>query len=596
MRDLIARIQQEISEYKTHQYFGALQALQTHDLTHLKKIKIAVLRSYSAESLQVILTVQLILLGYLPEFQWGDYNQYAQEILDTKGPLYKFAPDLILILVRQEELLPDFTIHFSDLAPIEWKGKISESAVYFSHLLSALAKSINASIVVQNFALVGQPYFGIYDAQQPVNQHYLVTQLNFEIGSMVKDLYNIYFWDFNNFVQRMGWQQLYDPKLDFFAHNPFSPLAYIEIGNDLLRYVSSVLGNQKKCIVLDLDNTLWSGVIGEDGLAGIKLGQEYPGNCYRAFQEALLKLTQRGIVLSLNSKNNEADVNEVFTNHPDMLIKKQHIVAQRVNWQDKVTNMREIANELNIGLDSLIFIDDNPAECELVRRELPGVSVILLPSKPYLIPDIVDQLPFVENIRITKEDQQKSGMYRAQAARSSLEQKATNLADFLAALKINVTIAECDSFTLPRIAQLTQKTNQFNLTTRRYTEAELTQLINSELYRVFSVAATDRFGDHGLIGVFILRFVDQNCEIDNLLLSCRVISRTIEQSMLAYIITLAENNNCQSVIGYYYPTTKNKQVSDFYPKFGFEQINENEYRFVLNSSQKLAASPYIQMK
>jgi FkbH-like protein len=593
MKKLLNQIESEFLQYKMSDYFSTLAQLRKQTLSSLKSIKVAILRSYSAESLETILSVQFILRGYNPVFFWGDYNQYAQEILDEESPLYQFKPDFALLLVRHEELLPEFSKNYVCMEKNRWLVEIKTVATHYSTLIKKLSERTNASILIQNFSFIPEAYLGIYDVQQPINQDYLISQLNFEVTSALASNPTVYFWNFNKWIIKFGWKNLYDPKMDYFAHNPFTSSAYIEMGHDLMRYIGSILGQQKKCIVLDLDNTLWGGIIGEDGIAGIQLSNEYPGNCFLSFQESLVRLTHRGIVLALNSKNNEADVNEVFNKHPDIAIKKNDIVAERVNWQDKVTNLNELAQELNIGLDSMIFIDDNPAECEFVRNQLPEVSVVQVPSKPYLIPQLINILPRIENIRLTEEDRKKSIVYKSQAERSALEKIAVNLTDFLNALEMKIKMIPCDEFSLPRIAQLTQKTNQFNLTTKRYTEADLIKMISSSQYKIFSISARDRFGDHGTIGVFIINIIDFVCEIDTFLLSCRVISRTIEQSMLAFIEEIAQKNNCQNIIGRYIPTPKNKQVKDFYSNFGFDRLDDETYCLKLTEMKKISYSQHI---
>ena len=597
MENLINTIKQNSFSYTLYDYYGALSQIKKESVSSLKKIKVAILRSYSTEMLEPVLAVHLTLFGYDLELFFGDYNQYAQEILDGDSLLYQFSPDIIMMLVRHEELLPEFNSNFANFNGEEWIKKIDETIKNYQHLIQMLSQqSKGSSILVQNFALMNRPFLGVFDAQRLLNQSFFINKLNQMLSSVAESHPNVRIWAFDQLIAEYGWSNLYDPKLDYYAHNPFKPNSYAVIGRHIMQCIGSILGKQKKCIVLDLDNTLWGGVVGEAGLSGIKLDHEYPGNCYVAFQKQLLKMTYRGIILAVNSKNNLEDVNEVFLHHPHMILRKNHIVAERVNWINKVTNLREIARELNIGLDSLIFIDDNPAECELVRAELPEVNVILLPNKPYLIPQVLDQLiSEIENIRITSEDTQKTVIYQAQVCRVELENNSVDLNGFLSSLNMTIRIASCDDFSISRIAQLTQKTNQFNLTTKRYTEADILNMVESESYYVFYVSAMDKFGDHGIIGVFILRIDMERAYIDTLLLSCRVISRTIEQSILAFIEEFCMEKQCTQLIGQYIPTNKNKQVSDLYKKFGFLEKEQNNYYLAINQSSFLHYSPHIRL-
>lgn len=300
-------------------------------------------------------------------------------------------------------------------------------------------------------------------------------------------------------------------------------------------------------------------------------------------------------MLAINSKNNLDDVIEVFDKHPDMLIKKKDIVALRVNWQDKATNLKEIANELNIGLSSMVFIDDNPAECDLVAQQLPEVDVVMVPKKTHMLPTLLATITGLDNIRITSEDSEKNKMYKSQAKRTQLKQTANSLADFLISLDMSAVIKNCDEFSVPRVAQLTQKTNQFNLTTKRYTESDILSMVESMNYSVFSVSVNDKFGSNGVVGVIILHRDGSTCVIDSFMLSCRVISRTVEQSMLAFIEDVALSKGLCSLIGIYLPTSKNSQVKDFYSKHGFSDVDGKRYCLKLKSYKQVKYSPYIKL-
>lgn len=535
-----------------------------------KPLKIAVLRSYTAEMIEPVVRFRLLIEGCSPEFFFGDYNGYAQEILDAESRLYAFAPDVILVLVRAEELMPAFIDDFGSKPPVAWAQEVESAARQLAKLCRLAGDRARAQVIVQNIVLPS-PYFGIYDSQTAQGQGHLAARFNAVLSSDLSDAKNIFVWDFCRFVTAKGYETLYEPKMWFTSKCPFKQSAFVQIGRDLSRYILSALGRVRKCVVMDLDNTLWGGIAGEDGMEGVRLGHDYPGNCYLEFQKRLLRLYDRGIILAINSKNNEADAIEIIEKHPDMLLRKSRFAAMRINWNDKAANLKELAEELNIGLESMIFIDDNPAECELVRELLPEVTTVCLPEKPYLIPAVVDQLPLVENIRLTDEDRKKGEMYRAQADRKSFERSFSNLDDFLSGLRVEVSIEAATAFSLSRIAQLTQKTNQMNLTTRRYTEADIQSFMDDPECAVFSIASTDRFGDNGIVGVFILKFSGDECLIDTFLLSCRVIGRGIEGAMMAFIAEFAGKRGASVLVGEYLPTAKNKPASGMYQKMGFEK-------------------------
>ena len=555
------------------------------DRNSLKPLRLAVLRSYTAEMVEPILKLRLMLEGYAAEFFFGDFNQYAQEILDKDSPLYQFGPDVVLLLIRIEEVMPEFIDEYGQIPFEHWQSEVSKRAEQIAGLAMTLASRRPCPILIQNLAPPATPYWGGYDAQTSQSQQFLVNSFN---GQMVEKLHgnsSIYIWDFQRLVRQLGADLMYDPKAWYSAHNPYRQKVYPQIAGDLLRYLRSALGRQKKCVVLDLDNTLWGGIAGEDGMDGVKLGHEYPGSCYCDFQRALLKLYHRGIILAINSKNNEEDALEIIDKHPYMILKREHFAAFRINWLDKAVNLSALAQDLNIGIDSMVFIDDNPVECELVRQQHPECEVVCLPEQPYLLPQVVEKLEGFENLKLTKEDRKKGKMYQAQVARKTFETSFQSLEDFLANLEMEVSIESASNFTVPRIAQLTQKTNQMNLTTRRYTEANIQSFVDAPNQHVFCVGAKDRFGDNGIIGVFILYFEQNICRIDTFLLSCRVISRHIEDAMIAFIAEFAGKQGADTLIGEYLPTRKNKPAAEMYSSFGFEALDDARFKADLRRQQ-----------
>jgi FkbH-like protein len=346
------------------------------------------------------------------------------------------------------------------------------------------------------------------------------------------------------------------------------------LAQEWLRFIHPLAGKVCKALVMDLDNTLWGGVIGEDGLAGIQVGLDYPGAAYAAVQRVILDLYQRGIILAVCSKNNPADAMEALEHHPEMLLRPHHFASMRINWQDKAQNLREIAAELNIGIEALAFLDDNPAERHWVRSELPEVTVIDLPNDPMDYSQALRDAPVFERLSLSAEDRERGRYYAEQRQRTELESSAVSLEDFYRSLQMEVEIASVTPQTLNRTAQLTQKTNQFNLTTRRYTEQQLTEMTASPEWQVRSLRVRDRFGDNGLVGVAITHCIGEVCEIDTLLLSCRVIGRTVETALLANLAQEARNQGMLSLQGWYLPTKKNVPAKDVYRSHGFKLIKE----------------------
>ena len=337
-----------------------------------------------------------------------------------------------------------------------------------------------------------------------------------------------------------------------------------------------------KVIALDADNTLWGGIIGEDGIDGFKLGPDYPGNCYLDFQRRLLDLQQRGFVLALCSKNNAADVDQVLKEHPHQLLKPHHFVAQRVNWQDKATNLRALAEELNVGLSSFVFVDDSAHETAAVRQLLSEVEVVQMPLDPLLVPQALETVARLQTLSLTDEDRAKTGMYLAEAERRSHQarfgQNGGGFGDYLASLEMRMQVVYDGAAQVGRLAQLTQKTNQFNLTTRRYDEQQMAAFIAAEDCLVAHFSLADIFGDSGIVGLAVVRRPDADtAELDSFLMSCRVIGRKAEQAFLQTLIARLAGTGVQTLLADYLPTAKNALVADFLPKHGFNSRADGRY-------------------
>jgi FkbH-like protein len=577
----MVEVRRQMHQFRYSDFLRALPAAESLS-RDARPLRVAVLRTYTVEPIEPILRLHLIVEGFTPEFWIGGYNQYIQEIVDPRSGLYSFKPDLVILFTRIEELLPDFLDEFPRHSASHWRNRIDAKAAEFGALAERLEGTMSAQLMVQNIVLPGDGYFGVHDRQQPEGQSQMVNQFNDGLASALAERRGAFVWDFEQLVRRQGYNNLFDPKGWYVSRSPWVQGAYPRITSDLMRYVRSALGIMRKCVVLDLDNTLWGGVVGEDGVEGVALGHSYPGNCYRDFQKELLKLYERGVLLAINSKNNPEDAYAVVDGHPDMVLRREHFAATRINWNNKAANLRELAAELNIGVDSFIFVDDNPAECALIGSEFPQCEVVQLPDKPYLLPEVARTLPGVENIRLTEEDRRKGEMYRAQAARTQLEASYENVEDFLRTLDIQVTIEPAGAFSIPRIAQLTQKTNQFNMTTRRYTEPQIQRFVSDPGCDVYSVATRDRFGDEGIVGVFILRHGDDAATIDTLLLSCRVIGRGIEEAVMTFVAGLSRRRGARRLIGEFLPTAKNSPASALYASMGFSHTGETTYEIDLD--------------
>ncbi|MEY4134436.1 MAG: hypothetical protein RL386_786 [Bacteroidota bacterium] len=371
--------------------------------------------------------------------------------------------------------------------------------------------------------------------------------------------------------ERINWKHFFLSRMQLHPklHAPFKKW--------LLNGISALLHQRKKVLVLDLDNTLWAGILGEDGPEGIKMAGDYPGNAFRWFQAQLCALKSKGILLAVCSKNNLGDVEEVWENHPDLLLKKEDFAACRINWEHKAHNIAAIAQELNVGLDSLVFLDDSPTERALVREMLPEVYVPEFPGQAYEIPTFFSGLVndcFLA-YSLTKEDLEKTRQYLENARRDAFQQ-TVSYETFIQSLEIELTISRVNKFSLARVAQLTQKTNQFNLTTRRYSEPDIEAMAQAG-HQVFTLDVRDRFGEYGLTGVAICRPEGNNgWQIDSFLLSCRILGKQIESAFLYEVLSFLKRNGASKVGAAYLPSPKNQQTATFFDTVGFTRISSGE--------------------
>ncbi len=371
--------------------------------------------------------------------------------------------------------------------------------------------------------------------------------------------------DFGDFLRQYPSNEWIDWKFYYMSQMILNPRLSIAFQQWLVNQERCLYLQRKKCLVLDMDNTLWGGVLGEDGIEGIAVDGDYPGKAYHSWQEGIKALEKQGVILAICSKNNQTDVEALFAAR-EMPLKMEDFACVRINWKDKASNIREIAQELNIGLDSIVFVDDNPSERELIRQQLPMVTVPEWPAQPYELPTFYQQLvrDFFSVYSLTDEDLKKSEQYRQNASRAHAQMQFTDMEDFLRSLEMQLTIQSANDITIPRIAQMTQKTNQFNLTTRRYTEDDIRALLN-EGALIYTLSVRDRFGDNGITGLMI---IVQN-KIDTLLLSCRILGKGIE---FAFVQSVLKQLGDTTIKAEYIPTEKNAQVANFYDKLGLKHM------------------------
>ncbi|MGE4609661.1 MAG: HAD-IIIC family phosphatase [Myxococcota bacterium] len=496
----------------------------------------------------------------------GEFNAYAQELLDPQSELYAFEPDVVFLAVQTREVVPELWSELADLSAAQIEDSVERVVTSFGSYIDAFRGRAPADLVIHGLELPLRAPSGLLGDQVDSP----IARINTRLRQVASERPGVWFLDYDALVARHGRIAWHDERRWLTMRMPLAPNSVGALADEWLRFLHPLTGRVCKALVCDLDNTLWGGVIGEDGIDGIGLGVEYPGAAYMRLQRVILDLHQRGIIIAICSKNNLADAQEVLEKHPDMLLRPKHFAALRINWNDKAQNLREIAAELNIGTDALAFIDDNPAECEFVRSQRPEVTVIEMSGDPMGFADRISECPLFERLTLSAEDRERGKMYAEQRERLELQHVTASLDDFLHSLEMKAAFSVVTPATLVRAAQLTRKTNQFNLTTRRYSDHEMEALAADPAWIVYTVQVTDRFGDNGIVGVMIAHDSGSTWEIDTFLMSCRTIGRTVETAMLSMLAERAAASGARKLNGWFRPTRKNAPAADFYAKHGFE--------------------------
>jgi len=537
----------------------------------LPELRISVLRNITVEAMEPYLRYAAHLTGFRLLLTFGDFDNVYQEAVGG-APSLSAPCEAVLVFTKLEGLSWGLARNLPALSNDEVAREVARIRQYFEDVARGIRAQTAATILWFGLEPPLYPALGALDAQSPSGQGHAVSLLNSALRDVLAATTGAYVIDAAACLARVGGRAFYDQRYWHIARAPYSREAAAEIAREVFKFVRAAKGKNKKCLVLDCDNTLWGGVVGEDGLAGIRLSRGYPGSPYYEFQQEVAALGGRGVILALCSKNNEADVWEVFDKHPDMVLTRQSIAAWRINWRDKVANLREIAAELNIGLDSLVFVDDSAFEVELVREVLPEVTVIHLPTaRPVEFRDILAASGLFDTLTLSSEDKRRGEMYRIEATRRQLREASTDMTAYYESLEMEVEFGVPDAFSTPRVAQLTQKTNQFNLTTRRYTESEIAALGADPASIVLWMRLGDRLGSDGIVGACIVRGEGPRAVIDTFLLSCRALGRGAERLLLAEALTRARTMGCQVAVGQYLRTAKNTQVELFFRDNGFQE-------------------------
>ena len=531
------------------------------------KQHIAIAATFTADPIVPYLGCALAEAGSPAFVSTLPYNQLHQLCADWKALCGDSEPNTLVILWRIEDMLRKPFQEFlrGDKNAV---GAALNEVVVLGEALSHLRSTFRGSIIVSTPPFPHSPDHHIQAARSVREAGLFHRRILDEWINQVSRAGNILILDLDSLQRHFGIERSLDDRKWYLYRQPYTEAFWNELGRQLAESLARQRIAAKKCIVVDCDNTLWGGIIGEDGLAGIALGEDYPGSVFRDFQHQLLTLRSQGVMVAICSKNNEADVWEVFDRHDGMVLKRDHIVTHRVNWQDKVSNICSIAEELNIGLDSLVFVDDSSFEIAHVKEALPMVTCLQVPSDVALFPQTIGSFRLFDQEDISAEDRVRSDLMIQERERRGLS-ASMSPREFRKALDLVVEICECRPEHVARVTQLINKTNQFNLTTRRKTSAEVVELCNQPSWTVLAVRVADRFGDYGLVGVVLLHKAEKTIEIETLLMSCRVLGRGVEEAIFAKIADIARASGADEIVGEYLPTKKNTMVHGLYKNHHF---------------------------
>jgi FkbH-like protein len=501
----------------------------------------------------------------------ADYGRSLEDALNPQSRIRCAQLDGVLLALDYRDFRLDTAAADAEAAATRIEAAFSRLKVMAENLRSSLRGPLLLQTVVPPMELL----FGSLDAGEPGSPRTMVAALNRRIAKWSREGDDVLI-DAAGLANTVGLQNWHDPLQWHSAKLPFAQDMVPLYADYICRTISAIRGKARKVLVLDLDNTLWGGVIGDDGLEGIRLGQcSAEGEAFLAIQRAALEYRARGIILAVCSKNDDATARQPFRTHPDMLLQEEHIAAFQANWNDKASNLRAIAEQLNLGIDSLAFLDDNPFEREQVRRELPLVGVPELPPEPALYPRVLNWAGYFEAVTISAEDRKRADFYQANAIRTSAMASSSDMGSYLRSLGMICTIRRFDAIGRARIAQLINKSNQFNLTTRRYTENEVAAMGTAQDKFTMQVRLADKFGDNGMISVVVFNKSDEAWTNDVWLMSCRVLGRRLEEAVLAQVCAAAKAEGAQRLIGRYSPSPKNRMVADHYGKLGFTLVEED---------------------
>ena len=533
------------------------------------KVKMAVVGDTATQLFCTALCGVGVLRGYDIELFEAEYNQVERQFLDPTSDLYQFDADYVVVFQSTHKLAE----HHSAL-PAEQQVNLADERLQFITGICTNPTLASKKIIYFNYPEIEDTVFGSYANKVDSSFTFQVRKLNYELMRLSQQFPNLFICDIAGLQNKLGRDQMFAANVYTSTEMVLSIDALPYVASRVMDIVCAIKGQFKKCLILDLDNTVWGGVIGDDGLEGIQLGHGLGiGKAFTEFQMWVKKLKHSGIIICVASKNNEETAKEPFEKHPDMVLKLEDIAVFQANWETKVDNIRTIQQILNIGFDSMVFLDDNPFERNMVRENIPAITVPELPEDPAEYLEYLYSLNLFETASYSNLDKDRTKQYQVEAQRVSLSKTFTNEADFLKSLNMVSVVSGFTKFNTPRVAQLSQRSNQFNLRTVRYTDADIEALANDPSVIDLSFTLEDKFGDNGLIAVVIMKPQDkETLFVDTWFMSCRVLKRGMENFTLNTMVEKAKAAGYKRIIGEYLPTLKNKMVEQHYPGLGFKTI------------------------
>lgn len=534
----------------------------------LPVIRIAIVGDTATQFLTTALKGMAIACECQFDVYEADYNQVELQLLDIQSGLHQFNPKYVVIFQSSQKLLESYY----QMADNE-KETLADKRIA---LVRQLCGATSASVIYFNYPFIDDGVFGSYSSKVSSSFPFQIRQLNYKLMECSKQIKNLFLLDLDSLQQRYGRKWLFDASTYTNTEMVLSIEALPYVASRCVDIIQSLEGRFKKCIILDLDNTLWGGIIGDDGLENLQLGHGLGiGKCFTNFQFWLKQLEKRGIIICICSKNDEAVAKSPFEKHPEMVLRLDDIAIFMANWDNKADNIRRIQKILNIGFDSMVFVDDNPFERNLVRENIPGIAVPELPQDPSDYVDFLVSLNLFETASYNTADQSRNKQYQIEAQRVSYAQNFTDEKSFLENLEMQAGVDSFTTYNIPRVAQLSQRSNQFNLRTVRYSEGDVIHISKDPDYKGFAFTLKDKFGDNGLISVVILHKESvEKYFVETFFMSCRVLKRGMESFVLNIIVDWVKGAGGRYIIGEYIPTAKNKMVEHLYTELGFDSANE----------------------